>query len=202
MCVLISSTTFISHSKKNWARYDRICILVFMSSNLYSCPILMKLEFSGQILEKWLHIKFHYYPSSESWVVPCGKTDGRTDMTRLIVAFSYFANAPKDCTFFFLKTPTLCYVQSFAKRLGIRRVSRHTLTLKECICVYEREREKTVWFVLRSVTLSNTEIIQPCFLVVYVTRKRGHDRKLKDVICKLVQCWGTRSAGLLRCMVA
>jgi len=33
MCVLIFSTTFvwsISHSKKNWARCDRKCILVFM----------------------------------------------------------------------------------------------------------------------------------------------------------------------------
>ena len=33
MCVLIFSTTFVRnifHSKKNWARYDRKCILVFV----------------------------------------------------------------------------------------------------------------------------------------------------------------------------
>ena len=33
MCVLSISTTFvwnISHSKKNWARYDQKCISVFM----------------------------------------------------------------------------------------------------------------------------------------------------------------------------
>jgi len=34
-------------------------------------------------------------PSSESGVVPCGRTDRRTDMTKLIVAFCNFANAPK-----------------------------------------------------------------------------------------------------------
>jgi hypothetical protein len=38
------------------------------------------------------HIKFHENPSVGSRVVPCG----RTDMTKLIVAFRNFANAPKD----------------------------------------------------------------------------------------------------------
>ena len=45
-CVSSFSTTFvwnISHSKKNWARYDEKCILVFVYSAFYSCPILMKL---------------------------------------------------------------------------------------------------------------------------------------------------------------
>jgi len=32
---------------------------------------------------------------SESRVVPCGQTEGQTDMTKLIVAFRNFANAPK-----------------------------------------------------------------------------------------------------------
>jgi len=54
----------------------------------------MKLEFSWQIFEKYSSIKFHENPSSGSRVVPCG----RTDMTKLIVAFSNFANAPKKQT--------------------------------------------------------------------------------------------------------
>ena len=29
-------------------------------------------------------------------VVPCGQTDGRTDMTTTIVAFRNFVNAPKN----------------------------------------------------------------------------------------------------------
>ena len=41
----------------------------------YCCPILMKLEFSGQIFEKLLDIKFHENSSSGSLVVPCGQTD-------------------------------------------------------------------------------------------------------------------------------
>jgi hypothetical protein len=48
-----------------------------MYSTRYSCPILMKLEFSRQIFEKYLNIKLHEYPSSG--VVPCGQKDGRTD---------------------------------------------------------------------------------------------------------------------------
>jgi hypothetical protein len=56
----------------------------------YSCQILMKLEFSGQIFEKCSDIKFHENPSSGSRVVPCG----RTETTRLIVVFRNFANAP------------------------------------------------------------------------------------------------------------
>ena len=49
MCILIFCTNFvwnISHSKTNWARYDQKCISVLMWSTCYSCPILIKLEFS------------------------------------------------------------------------------------------------------------------------------------------------------------
>jgi len=47
--------------------------------------------FSRQIFEKFSNIKFHENPSSGSRVVPCGRIDGRTDMTKLIVAFRNFA---------------------------------------------------------------------------------------------------------------
>ena len=49
----------------------------------------MKLESSRQIFEEYLNIKFHENSSSGSRVVPCG----RTDMTKLTVAFRDFANA-------------------------------------------------------------------------------------------------------------
>jgi len=44
----------------------------------HSCQILMKLEFSRQIFEKYSNIKFHENPSSGSRVVQCGRTDRRT----------------------------------------------------------------------------------------------------------------------------
>ena len=51
----------------------------------------MKLEFSRLIFEKSSNIKFHENPLSGSRAVPCG----RTDMTKLMVAFRNFANAPE-----------------------------------------------------------------------------------------------------------
>jgi hypothetical protein len=95
MCVLTFSTTLVrnvSHSKNNWARYDKKCILVFMYSTRYSWPILMKLEFSRQNLEKYSSIKLHANSPNGSLVVPYG-TDGQT--WQLTVAFHNFANAPK-----------------------------------------------------------------------------------------------------------
>ena len=60
----------------------------------------MKLEVPRQIFVKSRNIKFNQNPSSGNRVVPCG----RTDMTKLIVAFHSFANAPRNvhgyhCTF-------------------------------------------------------------------------------------------------------
>jgi hypothetical protein len=60
----------------------------------------MKLEFSQQIFEKFLNIKFNQNPSGRSRVAPCGRkdrqTDRQTDTTKLVVGFRNFANAPED----------------------------------------------------------------------------------------------------------
>ena len=103
----------IYHSDKNWVKYDQQCTLVFMLCTHYSCQILMKLESSGQIFEKYSNTKFHENPSSGSRVVPCDGTDRRTErwadrqvgwqtdsrqtegrrgMSNLIVTFRNFAN--------------------------------------------------------------------------------------------------------------
>ena len=59
----------------------------------------MKIEFSQQIFEKSINVKFHQNVSSGSRV-PHGQTDkltnGRTDMTKPIVAFRNFVDAPNE----------------------------------------------------------------------------------------------------------
>jgi hypothetical protein len=59
----------------------------------------MKLEFPPRSFEKYSNIKFHENLSSGSRVVSMW-TDGWTDMTKLIVAFRNFANAPKAVCLF------------------------------------------------------------------------------------------------------
>jgi len=76
--VLFFSTSFvwnISHSKKSTARYDQKSIPVFMQSTRYSCPKIVKIEFSWNIFEKYSNIKFHENTSSGSRVVECWQTD-------------------------------------------------------------------------------------------------------------------------------
>jgi len=53
-------------------------------------------ECSRQIFEKYSNIKFHENPSSRNRAVPCGWMDGRTDITKLIIAFRNFAKTPKE----------------------------------------------------------------------------------------------------------
>jgi len=67
----------------------------------HSFSILIKLEFSRQIFEKYSNTKCHENLSIGSRGVPYGRTDRQTDMTKLIVVFQSFAKAPKTeyCTY-------------------------------------------------------------------------------------------------------
>ena len=55
----------------------------------------MKIEFSLRIFEKYSNIKLNEKLSSGSRVVPYGRTDRRTDMTKLVVTFRNFAKSRK-----------------------------------------------------------------------------------------------------------
>jgi len=67
----------------------------------FSCKvtlILVRFQWTLNFLSRFLknsHIKFHENPSSGSQVFPCRRTNRRTDMMELIIAFSKFANAHK-----------------------------------------------------------------------------------------------------------
>jgi hypothetical protein len=102
-----------SHSKKNSTRYCQKFENVFTYSTRYSCQILIKLGFSRQILEKYSDIKFHKNPSSCSM-----RTDTHTDVTKLIVAFQSFANAPKKSTFSEINLTHDCYRWTKITRTG------------------------------------------------------------------------------------
>ena len=57
----------------------------------YSSQVVITLESSRQVFEKYSNIKFHENPSSGSQVVPCG----RTGITKLTATFRNTANASK-----------------------------------------------------------------------------------------------------------
>ena len=80
----------------NSARYFHKCAYVIIYCTRYSFLILIKSELSLQILETCSNTKFHENSSSGSRVVPCGRTEKQTDMTKLIFASCNFEKAPKN----------------------------------------------------------------------------------------------------------
>ena len=94
MYVLISSTTFfwnVSHSKKNSERYCHKCekysfkvpviLVVFWSNSSFSTDFRQKVQISSLMNIRPMEPELFH-------------ADGRTDMTKLIVAFRNLANAP------------------------------------------------------------------------------------------------------------
>jgi hypothetical protein len=85
-----------------------------MYSTRYACPILMKLEFSQHIFEKYSDMKGHENSSNENRVDLCGQTDGRT--YKHDESFRSFANEHKnrfiatiDLNLLFILLNLLCY---------------------------------------------------------------------------------------------
>ena len=76
-----------------------------MPSTCYSCQILMKLAYSRQILKNnRIRNLMKIHPVGAELFHAERRTDGRTDMTKLIVVFRNFANAPKKKANYFSYT--------------------------------------------------------------------------------------------------
>jgi len=89
-CVFQFSLKLLPETFPIVRRTEREMIMNANRSSL-TCHILMKLECSRQIFEKYSNNKFHKNPFSGSLVFPCE----RTDKTKLTAAFRSFVNTPK-----------------------------------------------------------------------------------------------------------
>jgi len=98
MCVSNFFTRFVwnvSHSNKNWARYDQKCISIFMYSTRHSCKGLMKIEIFPTDFQNTL--KYQISCKSIQWGPELFHADRQTDVTKLTVTFCSFANATRIC---------------------------------------------------------------------------------------------------------
>jgi len=141
MC-LIFSTMFIRnifYCKKNWTRYDRKCILVFMYSTVP--VILVRFAWNLNFLNRFSKNPkmSNFMHNRQVGAELCGRRDGRTDerkderkdgqMTKLIVAFRNFANAPKNTPLKFevIRYSLSCVVTFFTASRQIRTASSHVV---------------------------------------------------------------------------
>ena len=93
---------------------DKKCTLVFTQNARYSCQIVMKtLIFSIDFLKILKYQFFFKNPTSGSQVVPCGRTDGQTCVTKVIVAFRKYCDRAQK--FYFLPTHCLCVILTVSR---------------------------------------------------------------------------------------
>ena len=78
------------YSKKNLGVTIKNVYRSSCEESLIFCQVSTKLKFSRQIFEKYSNIRFIKNLSRGNRTFACGETDGRTDMTWLIVVFSIF----------------------------------------------------------------------------------------------------------------
>jgi len=102
MCVFFVSTS--SHYKNNSTTESRMCISLHVKYLLFLPDFnetwTFSTDFRKIVTHTHTHIQFHENTLNGSRIVPRGGTDRRTDMTKLILAFRNFANAPKMASLF------------------------------------------------------------------------------------------------------
>jgi hypothetical protein len=92
---LLSETFLIIRTERE--RWSKTCSGLHAKYPLFLSDMNDTWTFTTVFFKKPSNTKFYEKPSSESRVFPCEQTDGRTDMTKIIIALRNFANAPNDC---------------------------------------------------------------------------------------------------------
>jgi hypothetical protein len=129
-------------------------MLVVIQSTRYSYHVVIKIEFSRQIFEKYSNMKFHENPSSGNRVL-CGRADGQTDMMKLTVAFRNFANALQNDWRNYKRTKVWMR-SNWPKLVSLACLFNH---FHEAKCSLEAENFFSIWVIVYS---SKTQITQLC----------------------------------------
>jgi len=78
--------------------FDRNDIGIHVKYSLFVSDFNETWIFLDSSSKKYSYNKFYENPSSGSQVVPCGRTDGQTNVTKLVVTLRNFANELINCT--------------------------------------------------------------------------------------------------------
>ena len=142
-----------------WKELSEILSQMYIRLHVkYPLPVilvrfLMKLEFSWQIFDKNSNIKIHKNPSGgRGGGFELFHTDGRTDMTKLIVDFRNFSNAPKNSLYVLMR---MSGCKSGAEENHVM-----TSTLLNHVCVWVKYTiQKSTEIRMSVTTLSNVQLI-------------------------------------------
>jgi hypothetical protein len=106
-----------------------IIIKVYRSSSKVPIILVMfqwNIHFLERFWNKYSNIRFHENSSDGSRVVPCGKTDGQRDMTKLVVAFRNFVTTPK----IYILTDAATCRDIFVKRVKVMKGTVNSLNIQ------------------------------------------------------------------------
>jgi hypothetical protein len=99
------------HSRKNWEKYDKKSYIGLLFLSDFKATWTLSTVFRKRL-------KYQILWKSVQWETSCSmRTDGQTDMTKLIVAFRNFAKSLKICT-------KICNKGEFFQREKIHRQSK------------------------------------------------------------------------------
>jgi hypothetical protein len=122
-----------------------------------SCQILIRNEYYAQNFEKHSDIIFHEHLYSGSRVVPCGQTDGPTDVTNLMVASRNFAKALQR-----LAADSIFYIKSIERPKVTSHIHIYTYAYKITNLSAEQSCSQLAELALRSTSKTRLVTLGIC----------------------------------------